>query len=285
MHYFKYREELNTNKTLRPSVCFGYEKEEGEKVYYDVLTYFDNFSSNAKDELNKIFNYAENFSANGIDKESWIRYLASYNITVLAMSKKITRRTPKPTKGKDVYVNYVENQQEKELAFYNKDLIFPTIPKTSKNLFENLIKTNNQGAIIDLLLFKEGMYKNDIELLYMVLDCLFSSNITYYIKKCELCQKYYIHHLPNKRYCSRMRFVYEYQTTCDEAIDTLYKSKQYKSAMRKDAKYLKHFHNDPLKYDIDKYNREKNIIKKECIKNLNITPFEEYIDNFYQSQK
>lgn len=124
MHYFKYREELNTNKTLRPSVCFGYEKEEGEKVYYDVLTYFDNISSNAKDELNKIFNYAENFSANGIDKENWIRYLASYNITVPAMSKKITRRTPKPTKGKDVYVNYVENQQEKELAFYNIFLLF-----------------------------------------------------------------------------------------------------------------------------------------------------------------
>lgn len=134
--------------------------------------------------------------------------------------------------------------------------------------------------MLSLIYLKEGMYEKDIELLYMVLDCLFSSNITYYIKKCELCQKYYIHHLSNKRYCSRVGFVYEYQTTCDEAIDTL-----YKSVMRKDAKYLKHFHNDPLKDDIDKYNREKNIIKTECIGNLNITPFEEYIDKFYQNQK
>lgn len=283
MHYFRYSEELKTNKKLRPSIYFGYEKEDNRKTYYDMLVYFDNLSNSISDELNKIFEYSKNFSRNGIDKESWIRYMASYNITIPPMSKKVIKRTPKFTDGKDVYVNYAENKKQQELVFYNKDLIYPIIPNTNKNLFESIVKDNDKGAIIDLILWKEGEYENDMQLLYMVLDCIFFSNVKYYIKKCEICKNFYIHNLPNKRGCYRVKFVYEYQTTCDKATNTFYQSKQYKSAMRKDIKYLKYFHNNPLKYDVDKYNNEKNKIKKECVKNLNITPFEEYINYFYHN--
>jgi len=283
MHYFKYREEISTNKTLIPSICFGEEKEENCNIYYDIPVYFDNLSSEAEKELNKIFEYSKNFSDNGINKESWIRYLTAYKISIPALSKKITRRTPKTTKGTDIYVNYAENKKDNELTFYDKNLIFPTTAGERINLFENLIKTSNQGAIIDLFLHKEGIYNNDIQLLYMVLDCILYSNIRYFIKKCEHCGKYFIHNLPNKKYCSRMRFVYDYQTTCVDAKDAFYKSRQYREAMRKDAKYLKYFHNNASKYDIERYNKEKQEIKKECIKNFDITPFEIYIDNFYQN--
>lgn len=287
MYFFKYREELNTKKELRPIISFGKTLENNENSYYDTLTYFDNLSTNTKKELDKIFEYSKNFSKNGLNKESWVRYLASYNITIPAMTKKISRRTPKPTNGKDIFVNYAENEKNKELIFYNKDLILPKISNSNQNLFESLIKDSDKGAIIDLILWREGTCEDDIQLLYMVLDCLFSSSngYRYYIKKCEICKKYFLHHLPNKKCCSRIKFVYDYQTTCDEATNTFYQSRQYKSAMRKNEKYLKHFDNDPVKYDIEKYHKEKDKIKKECVKKLNITPFEEYIDNFYNSYK
>ena len=49
--------------------------------------------------------------------------------------------------------------------------------------------------------------------------------------------------------------------------------------------YVYCLHNNSNKYDIDKYNYEKNIIKKECIKKLNMTDYENYVDNFLHSNK
>ncbi len=285
MYYFKFREELSKNRKNVPKISFGYDLKEKNKPIYDMLVYFDNLTSNAKKELDKIFEYSKQFSTNGINKEAWIRYVAAYKIVIPAMSKKIMRNVPQPTNGSMVSIKYAENKKEKELPFNDYNPVFPSIPNTAPSLFEKQIQLNKQGAIVTLTMCKEGTYENDIDLLYMVLDCLFSTTIPYYIKKCELelCGKYFVHSLPNKRKCNRMRFVYEKQTTCVDAVNTLYQHKEYRRIMRKDAKYLKHFHNDVTRYDIDKYNDEKNIIKSACIKKLNMNDFEIYIDNFYQS--
>lgn len=285
MYSFKFIEELSKNRSIMPSICFGYDIEEKNKPIFDMLVYFDNLTSNAKKELDKIFEYSKQFSTNGINKEAWIRYIAAYKIIIPAMSKRIVRNAPHPTKGSTVSLKYAENKKEKELPFHNYNDIFPSIPNTAPSLFEKQIQLNKQGAIVTLTMYKEGTYENDIDLLYMVLDCLFSATIPYYIKKCELelCGKYFIHSLPNKRKCNRMKLVYGEETTCVNAVNALYQSKEYKRIMRKDEKYLKHFHNNETKYDIDKYNDEKNIIKSDCIKKLNMNDFEVYIDNFFNN--
>ena len=44
MYYFRYSEELSTNKNNKPYISFGYKTNDNNffKVY-DIITYFDNF--------------------------------------------------------------------------------------------------------------------------------------------------------------------------------------------------------------------------------------------------
>ncbi len=119
MFYFKFREELNKNKKNMPEISFGYDLKEKNKPMFDMLVYFDNLSSNAKKELDKIFEYSKQYSTNGINKEGWSRYIAAYKIVIPAMSKKIMRNVPQPTNGSMVSIKYLENKKEKQLPFYD----------------------------------------------------------------------------------------------------------------------------------------------------------------------
>jgi len=282
MYYFRYSEELSTNKKNKPYISFGYKTNDNNFKVYDTITYFDNLSSSASNELDKIYDYSLKLGKDKIDKDSYFSFIATHNITIPPISKRITKHNIKLSNESNITIHYANNKKDKDLVFWDKDM---ALPKNNKiNLLEQQVKNNN-GGIFDLTIHKEGNYKDDIELLYMFLDCLFSSNVSYYIKQCELCNKYYTTNKPNKRYCYRMTFVYGKQTICENAVNLLYQSKEYKSATRKDEKLLKYLHNNSNKYDIDKYNYEKNIIKKECIKKLNMTDYENYVDNFLHSNK
>ena len=284
MYYFRYSEELSTNKKDRPYISFGYKVNDSNMKIHDTINYFDNLSSSAKEELDMIYNYSLKLGKDKIDKDSYFTFIVTHNISIPPISKRITRHNVRLSNEANIIMRYAENKKDKELVFWDKELALPKNKNAYINLLEAQVKKNNGGSF-DLTIHKEGTYENDIELLYMLLDCLFSSNISYYIKKCELCNKYYATNKPNKRYCYRMTFVYGKQTICENAVNLLYQSKQYKIATRKDEKLLKYLHNYPNKYDIDNYNYEKNIIKKECIKKLNMTDFENYVDNFLHSNK
>lgn len=117
MYYFKFREELSKNRKNVPKISFGYDLKEKNKPIYDMLVYFDNLTSNAKKELDKIFEYSKQFSTNGINKEAWIRYVAAYKIVIPAMSKKIMRNVPQPTNGSMVSIKYAENKKRKGITF------------------------------------------------------------------------------------------------------------------------------------------------------------------------
>ena len=42
MYYFRYSEELSTNKKNKPYISFGYKTNDNNFKVYDTITYFDN---------------------------------------------------------------------------------------------------------------------------------------------------------------------------------------------------------------------------------------------------
>lgn len=191
-------------------------------------------------EIDKIYDFSQNVITfkkylGTINKESWLKYRTKNNITISGITE---------------YIGV------------------PTTKNNNKPLFENTTIPNDKDT---LMLRKEGTCKSEYEYLYNVLNCLFQSNRKYYIKKCIRCNKYFLSSIPNKRMCNRERVVCGKTTTCVNALNIFYKSKEYKIITRKIERHLKPFYN---KYDYTYINdiREKfNVIKQQCIKNIDIT--------------
>ena len=91
MYYFRYSEELSTNKKDRPYISFGYKVNDSNMKIHDTITYFDNLSSSAKEELDMIYNYSLKLGKDKIDKDSYFTFIVTHNISIPPISKRITR--------------------------------------------------------------------------------------------------------------------------------------------------------------------------------------------------
>ena len=123
-------------------------------------------------------------------------------------------------------------------------------------------------------MYKKGVCKNSIEYLFNILDCLFSSNNNYYIKKCDRCNKYYLTTRPNKLYCYRTKIVCNTPTTCHNSLVTLERSKEYIYLRRKVNNHLSKYRkkNDIKSNDyINNILNTFNIIMDNCKNKLDIT--------------
>ena len=205
-----------------------------------------------------------------INKSNWLNCMIRFDIKVNGMTTYIIKgRNIIEDKNGNITITYYENGKPKRLTFNKKEYLRPT----RKSLFKiDSQDTNNQNAN-QLILCKEGNYETDRQLLYMVLDCLFSSNYNFYIKKCERCGNYYLTDKRNKQFCNRKKVVCGKDTTCCNALTTLYESKEYKKITRLVKRYIDKYYKNIEKYqkEIDEIYEKKNIILDRCREKLDIT--------------
>lgn len=286
--YFEYMEYVSKNKTL-PLIKFNKGNE-----YYSISNYFDNLNLEDISELNIIFNYSkkalyyldnEDIEKYKITRETWLKYKIANNITINPLNETIKYTNDI---NDEITILYGTNHNYKDLSFpkvsinelveneYNIKL------KKNKPLFNS--NSNNTQNNNDLILIKSGFYNNSRELLYMVLNCLFNSNCTLYIKKCKLCNKYYLTDKINKTYCDRKRYVCGKLSDCVHSLDDLYKSSQYKNIVRKKENFISKYYkkNDEISLNKkNKFNNEYDLLfqKYKDKRDITIDDINE-IDNF-----
>lgn len=269
MGYFKFLEEISTTaKTKKIEPLISATEKEGENAKYEISNFFYNLNSNDIKELDRIFDYSKKVSLEKdkgtINKDSWLKYMVQNNIKI-TLSKSIKKSTVISNADNSVTVMYGKNGKFKKLSFDNTDL-YSKEKIGSRPLFEiekNDVSKNNTNK---LFLLCEGTYKNDKDLLYMVLDCIFSSNDDYYIKKCDLCDRYYFTKRKNTQYCNRKRIVCGKETTCFNSLDFLCEQKEYRYIRNTIKKNLDKYYK---KYDYDYINRFKmkaDPIMENCVK-------------------
>ena len=117
MYYFRYSEELSTNKKNKPYISFGYKTNDNNFKVYDIITYFDNLSSSASNELDKIYDYSLKLGKDKIDKDSYFCFIATHNITIPPISKRITKHNIKLSNESNITIHYANN---KNTAIYRQ---------------------------------------------------------------------------------------------------------------------------------------------------------------------
>lgn len=270
-NYFEYIENISIkDKDLLPTIKFNNNKDE-----YSVSKYFDTLSNNEMKELDNIFEYANKLNESNkyeiIDKDIWLKYKIYKNLTINTLNETIKKNNYKDD-DKIISINYGNNGKYKQLEFndntYNHD--------TKRNkLFTTYSDENpNYDNMPLLFMHKAGYYNTNKELLYIVLNCIFSSNQNFYIKKCNLCKKYYLTNKINKNYCERPRIVFDKTTNCLNSLNVFHKSKEYIKVRRlKDnylSKYYKNNDSDSIKI-INEFMAKYNHIIDNCKSKRNIT--------------
>lgn len=269
-NYFEYIENISIkDKDLLPTIKFNNNKDE-----YSISKYFDTLSNNEIKELDNIFKYANELNESNkykiVDKDIWLKYKIYKNLTINTLNETIKKNNYK--NNDTISINYGSNGKYKQLEFnkntYNKNT------KTNK-LFNTYSDENpNYDNIPLLFMHKAGYYNTNRELLYIVLNCIFSSNQNFYIKKCNLCKKYYLTNKINKNYCERPRIVFDKTTNCLNSLNVFHKSKEYIKVRRlKDnylSKYYKKNDSNSIKI-INEFMTKYNDIIDNCKSKRNIT--------------
>jgi len=269
---FTYDENISISK-IEPLIDCDNINDYSENNY--ASTYFYNLykpflNKEILEELNRIFEYSNKTCknkkySNTINKDSWLNYKLSNNIIIKNVSESILKsKNILLNENNSISVNLIKNGKQTKLNFDNKQLYDNTIK--TRPLFKTNSNINNTNENI-LYLHKECFCKNDFEYLYNLLNCLFSSNNTYYIKKCERCKRFFLTTLPNKRMCDRPRIICGKSTICCNASKIFYKSKEYKCMFRIIENHLKHFYDDNMTYStyINNIRSEFSKIKEKCI--------------------
>jgi len=202
------------------------------------------------------------------------------------------------------------NKIKYKKKYYN--VIFPYFIAPTKSKYKstplfhiNSNQTEKKKVFVDIKNFTplisinhEITVNNQTELLFGVLDCLFSSEYNYCLKKCELedCQEYFITTNLNSKYCDRGSLKYQ---TCKD-ISTAHRKKayedddlvhierkinnlmyNYRNRTRIDLKERKELENRKNKYLKDKKMKKINYRENEISKEELYTWF----NNLYKNTK
>lgn len=278
--YFRYHENLVKEINHKPTIFLHSNNEisDNTKLFsYTFIDFFDRLSNEAINELDKIYNYSLNYTNDYINQDTWLMYQMANGLTICPISKRYTKRLAKHNdKGNGITAIYTKNRKERELIFNNFN---DFIPKNA-NLFDNLAKKGS--SIYHISAIKESICNNEIELLYVFLECLYNSNATYCIKKCKHCNKYYIAIKSDNRYCERKQSYNGKMIGCNSVVATIQKSYEYKQLMKKD-KNLTNIFSNSSKYSqeyIDNYKDKRDAIKIQCFKNRDLTDLKSFIENY-----
>lgn len=275
MGYFKFKEDISTTaKTKKMEPLINTSNIKNESAIYAISNFFYYLNNEQIEELERIYNYSQKVSLKKykgtINKDSWLKYIVAKGIKI-TLSKSIEKSAPVINDDNSISTMYGANNNFKKLSFDSIDLYSIKEKYKCQPLFDvEKPKSITYDKNI-LFLLREGTYENNIELLYMVLDCIFSSNVDYYIKKCELCKRYFFTKRKNTHYCNRKRIVCGKETTCFNSLNFLCEQKEYRYIRNAIKKHLDKYYK---KYDYDYINAFKtksDPIIENCIEVRDVT--------------
>lgn len=269
-------------------------------------TFFDGLKEETLSKLQSIFDFSIKYNnTNYISREIWKPFLFTSNISIKNIKKNYNthlEEVENPNSKKPLYKKYnrksnnqleIEKYYKSKVLKYNKDIanIQVKIYKELAKHFSNSIKPSlKQTYIIQkarekdlsiLSIMKQGVYggimnidysfefKNELELLYNFLECIFQSDYNYKIKRC------------NNKECQNFYITLDTKTKhCPHCLPTIKKFKKIEYENKKIVKIERRvnqlFYAPNRLKEKDDYFKEKRIKKKELVNGV-ITE-KEYVD-------
>lgn len=191
-------------------------------------TFFDGLREETVIKLQSIFDFAKTINhSDYVNKEIWNLFLFTSNISVKNITKIVNthlKNIENPKAKKPLYRKYnskseeqleVERYYRNKVNKYNKEIgnkqnkiykellnpLYNSKKLTIKSQY--IIKNAREKDLPIISIMKQGIYggimnidykfefKDELDLLYTLLDCIFQSEYNYKIKKCE-CNNFYI---------------------------------------------------------------------------------------------
>lgn len=102
----------------------------------------------------------------------------------------------------DLYNDLLKNFIKENIKDKNEDLKPQYKINFPENNFISVVNIMRNGYLNGAVSINyEFEFKNEIELIYSFLDCIFTSEYKFYIKKCKKCENFFIALKTNKRHC------------------------------------------------------------------------------------
>lgn len=281
--YFKYCEFLNRKNNNIPYVIIDFNNDylsEKEIKVYDLKDFINGDLDDISLTLNNILKFSNEFlDYEVINKEIWVQYQIENQIKIPRIGKELQKSIVGEgsfKKHKYTTINYVENKKTKELQF-RSDKLF--INNKNPNLFETF---ENKYESYDLRIFRDSVCNNLEEIIYVFLECLFSSKIIYHIKKCKHCGGFFITTKSDTKFCSKKHLINNEYITCSKIVAKLQKTYEYKQLMKIDKSNLASIVNNKkyLNVNIDEYKAERDHFKEKYFKTKNISELDDFIKNY-----
>lgn len=274
------------------------EKYEDEDLYTLNISFFDTFfdglSDNTIYRLDSILDFANKYNNhNYISKEIWKPFLYTSNIQCNQIQKVINTHLKEITNDSaknKLYKNYNAKDDNQKIVeqYYknNKNEYNKSIATLQSNIYKKLsneefynkisfaqkykIKPTNKSNLTALSLMRRGLFggymnidykfqfNNELELLYTFLDCIFSSDYNYKIKKCKNCNNYFITMDTRTKHCSH----------CTQEI-IKYQKQNYEDndIVKIERRVSRLFYAENRLNETDKFIKDKNQMKKDLTDN------------------
>lgn len=287
-------ENLSTNNKNNIYAVVDY------KPIINFEDFFDLLDDKTINTLNRLLEFSKAYNPDYISMQTWIYWLFCENVNIPPIAKQIFQLGKKDDMemiykygGKNVKLDLDKKQLKSRMDNItkkdtkNKTYIFTKKDDAnvsssnikcmththSKNFYEWKFKINSQ---------KIATCSNNYELLYAFIDCLFSANNKFYIKKCNLCEKFYIATKSDNHYCKRKNLINDKYYTCANVAAILQKTYEYTQVMNFNKNFLeklKRKKNIDPQY-IDDYIKYRDTVKLKYFKTKDIKILQDAIYNY-----
>ena len=248
---------------------------------------FKALSNEAKELLDTIYEYSKKFNSGSIDNRVWLSYLATSKIILPPIREQfITNDT-----YEDIEIKIGRNGKSMNIELFKDEFLENQLIKIkSKPLFPRHkiddIKLSLQLDDNFYVISKKIVYSNTgIELLLSFMNCLFSTRRKFYIKKCDLCDKYYVANKSDNHYCGRTKVYENEELTCSEIVAKMQKTYDYKTKVESlNKEFLNKINDMPnglKKEDYKKqYKKERDLEKIKYFKTGDLNILIDFISNY-----
>lgn len=286
-NYFNFYEAID-NKGNVSIMAHGFTYTIGFEEIFKAL------SNETNELLDNIYNYAETtFGTSYIDNKIWLYYLTTSKIILPPVKEQFITND----NYDDIQIKVGRNGKGMNLNLSKNEFLDNKITKIkSKPLFpinkNDEVKSSLQLEENFYIVSKKTVYFNtEMELLLSFMNCLFSTRRKFYIKKCDLCEKYYVADKSDTHYCKRISKYNDKEITCSGIVAAMQKTYDYKSKyeplnrkvfedinMWKGTKYEKQ-----IEEYKKKYKKERDLKKLEYYKTNNINVLLQFVETYIEN--